>query len=311
MNLYKLTFVLAVFILTASFIQQKGYCQESEPNVIAQSFYSSEDEDNQSALDVRRYLETIEALKNAPLEERIKRWEQFLQDYPDTAFKDDIKKEIVDSNSILRAKQEDEISKEVEEKQRYDAFKDEIAALPIDQKIERYEDFINENRESSVHDQAVSDLSALKESQDVAKPVTPTGAGTSTGINQPIKDENALTSNLKYKDPEHALFMAAVPGLIVPGMGSFYAGDNATGVILVVLRIAGLGMMGAGIARESNSLLITGGIAAGFSWVVDMVAAPIIAKEHNKKLEKANPSTVMPFLSIHDNKPVVGLSYTF
>jgi hypothetical protein len=299
---------IAVFIFVLSTVLpfKSALCNAGLASGPSQSFYSSQDEDNQSALDVRRYLETVEVLKNAPLEERINRWEQFLEDYPETAFKEDIKKEIADTRSILRAREKEELSKEAEDRRRYSQFKEEISTLPFDQKVARYEEFIKNNADTGIHDTAVDDLAELKRTASIPAATTP--AVSTPSVAAP---SDSLTSDLKLKDPEHALFLAAVPGLVVPGMGTFYAGDTTIGVVLVLLRISGLGMMAAGIVRESNGLLITGGIAGGFSWVIDMISAPLIVRENNAKIEKRASSSLTPILSLYDKKPYVGLSYTF
>lgn len=256
---------------------------------------------------VRRYIEAKEAMVDIPLKERVEKWEQFLRDYPDTPFKEDIKQDIADTLAIVRTQEQANIAEDIKDKEAYENFKEEIADLPLEEKIANYERFLNANEKSAVRDAIIDDLNTLKAQQgfkpDDMKLVP-------DKKDQPGKISGLVTET-RPKDPNHALFLASVPGIIVPGIGTFYAGDTATGTILVIIRLAGFGMAGAGIYKKSNGLLITGAIAAGFTWVIDMIAAPLLSQEYNENLEKAESASLRPFITVADNKPYLGLNLTF
>ena len=310
----RLSSISSLIILASLAFILFGFYQNSfaQGQVIAQFVDSPNEgssEDLQKAQDVRRYLETLDSLKNAPLKDQIEGWKQFLDDYPDTAFKDDISNNISNMNAVLRAQEQEEIGKEIQDKEVYEKFKSEIAAFSKDEKINKYEKFIENHEGSTIQALAIEDLNKLKSSQETA-------AQSPSSTVQPKETPSQTTLKLvpegKTKDPNHALLLATLPGLAVPGMGSFYAGDTTTGVVLVVLRLAGLGMIGAGLYNDSNNMIITGAIAAGFSYAIDTVAAPISARKYNERLEeKGNKQARISPLLVPGKNGLIGISMIF
>ena len=257
-------------------------------------------------LDAKDYFSTVDALKSTSHDDAIRGWEQFLEDHPDTRFKLEIRENINSHKSLLRQEQERKMAKDLKDKEDYNALKETTKTLPIAEQIAKYEEYIKNHSDSAQIDLAKKDLEALKNNQAklVTQPIPPQ-AGVVAVPGSPLAPAG------QTKDPGHAAFMATVPGLFVPGMGSFYAGDTTTGVVLVVVRAAGLGMIVGGAVRESNGLLITGVLAAGFSYLIDIAAAPILARDYNQKLEKKASYEVHPFVTIAKAKPYLGLSVTF
>ena len=108
--------------------------------------------------------------------------------------------------------------------------------------------------------------------------------------------------SLKLKNPNTALFYAAVPGFIVHGAGHFYAGKSETGIILFTTGVIGGVMIASGAIntgwaegwsttesseRKGQALLITGGVLFLGSWLYDMIGAPLsISNKNEKILEK-------------------------
>ena len=277
----------------------------TSPEIMSPS--QTQDENNKQTKDLNEYIETLNSLNDATPQEKVKALEQFLEDHPDVIFKSEVRGNISTMKGFIRIQEDKKIGKELKDKETYDNFKAQIKALATADQLSKYDEFINTHQDSSQLDTAKKDMQALKDSQakiaqQPAKPGQPVPAGT------PVAP---LTLQGDVKDPDHALFMAAVPGLFVPGMGSFYAGDVATGVVLALIRVGGYGMLGGGVVRHNNGLIITGVLASGFSYLIDIAAAPILARDHNEKLEKKVMSRITPFVTIANNDPVFGFSLNF
>ncbi|MCJ7497692.1 MAG: hypothetical protein MUO78_06115, partial [candidate division Zixibacteria bacterium] len=98
--------------------------------------------------------------------------------------------------------------------------------------------------------------------------------------------------SLKLKNPNTALFYAAIPGFFVHGAGHFYANKPEIGSLLFISGMLGLGvylkgsMTGLGENAKTNggTLMATGAILFLGSWIYDMIKAPQIIEEQNNRL---------------------------
>jgi TM2 domain-containing membrane protein YozV len=99
--------------------------------------------------------------------------------------------------------------------------------------------------------------------------------------------------SVKLRDPNHAIFMALVPGSVVHGAGHFYAGRPATGLILFGGELAGAGLfylgavtaIGDGKYSPGGAVAVATGATLFFgSWAYDLVFAPLSISRRNEEL---------------------------
>ncbi|MDP3024481.1 MAG: hypothetical protein Q8O10_03000 [candidate division Zixibacteria bacterium] len=115
-----------------------------------------------------------------------------------------------------------------------------------------------------------------------------------------IYKENKQPDSLKLRNPNTALFYAAVPGFFVHGAGHFYAGKTKTGIALLGVEIISVGLlfryvltdfaasMDGGTGGEPETIVgVIGGTLFVGSWIYDIIGAPLtIDRENEKILEK-------------------------
>jgi hypothetical protein len=92
-----------------------------------------------------------------------------------------------------------------------------------------------------------------------------------------------------------------VPGLVVHGSGSIYAGAPDLGAALIVAEAAGALMIFIGehskpdentypferSSAQSDALIGGGVFLFAGSWLADLICTPVLIKKHNSKLERA------------------------
>jgi hypothetical protein len=103
---------------------------------------------------------------------------------------------------------------------------------------------------------------------------------------------NEPSDSLKLKNPNTALFYAAVPGFLIHGMGHFYATKPITGTLLLGVEMLGLLFMVRGAfsgfdgssdkGEEVNGIV---GVALFIgSWAYDMIGAPLAVGKENERI---------------------------
>lgn len=119
-------------------------------------------------------------------------------------------------------------------------------------------------------------------------------------FSQQISDstKGGRIDSIRFKDPNMALFYAAVPGLIIHGAGHFYARKTGTGFILLGCELIGSTLIVGGSltgwgspspSRGGFAVALTGGLIFFGSWIYDMVKSPtIIEKQNEEMLKKRN-----------------------
>ena len=100
------------------------------------------------------------------------------------------------------------------------------------------------------------------------------------------------SDSLKLKNPNTALFYAAVPGFLIHGMGHFYATKPVTGTLLLGVEMLGLlfmvrsafsGFEGASKDNEAVDAVIGVTLFSG-SWAYDMIGAPLAVGKENERI---------------------------
>ena len=110
-----------------------------------------------------------------------------------------------------------------------------------------------------------------------------------------IYKAHAQPDSLKLKNPNEALFYAALPGLFIHGAGHFYAGKSVTGAILLSIEIASFGLFYYSIVRGLGEMesgdsdtpgLCSFGALTLFigSWIYDMIFAPLSVVHQNERI---------------------------
>ncbi len=112
------------------------------------------------------------------------------------------------------------------------------------------------------------------------------------------------SESMKLKDPNVALFRAAVPGFFVHGAGHFYAGRRTTGIVLLACELVGCTFFTVGALDQAVSqlegahssdgvsgegLIVIGAILFVGSWTYDMIGAPLAVRKYNAALIEKKP----------------------
>jgi len=101
----------------------------------------------------------------------------------------------------------------------------------------------------------------------------------------------------RAKDPGKALFYALVPGLVVHGVGHFYAGDKTAGWVLVGGEVLGLCLIAYAAGARSDYKPLSSdlddeaetigyfglGLFVG-TWIYDVIGAPLAVQRENREL---------------------------
>lgn len=265
--------------------------------------------------DARLYLEMIDILKDATLDDQIAGWEKFLRDHSDSYFKDEIQGNL-DNMKARRSIQEK--AREEEDSRLYFKTVEQAASLALPEQIKLWERYLKDNSDSLFANEARTTLNRLREEQRWgggearAAPLPPPVASAApTGATRPLPtpaptvtlpspapaavaknaapvDLNASASP-EYLDPDRAFFLAAVPGIVVPGLGHFYAKRYAMGGFLAAMRIVGLGLLGIGAYRNNTILVAPGVLLTLVSYGLDVLMAPIEARNYNYSLNPLPP----------------------
>ena len=78
-------------------------------------------------------------------------------------------------------------------------------------------------------------------------------------------------------------------------MGHWYAEDYLIAGVLTGLRVIGIAVGVPGIAKGSGTMIATGGIIYGFSYLADVFDTPFAVRRYNEALEAGNPRPAMLF----------------
>lgn len=265
------------------------------------AFAQISDELMQQQEDARLYLEMIDILKDAPIADQIAGWEKFLGDNPKSYFKEEITSNL---ESMKARRAASEKAREEQDSRLYFKTIEQAAALPLAEQIKLWQRFVHDNPDSLFANEARTTLNRLKEEQrwgggDAAAPkkspplaankLPPVTVLPNTPPQARAAAPTADASDTQRRDPEQALFLAAVPGLVIPGLGHFYSERYAMGGFLAAVRVSGLALIGVGAYREINQLIIPGAALALLSYAVDIFMAPIEARNYNNALEPLPP----------------------
>jgi hypothetical protein len=253
---------------------------------------SAADASNESLRDAKDYLEAIQKAKELSIDDQIELWRRFLDDHPQTSFRDEIeankkhldeflletdpvrKRERMDSDRYLRAV---EFSKKLS---------------PEDQ-VDLWEQYLGENPGTLYRKEILQRLEGLQAKQKKRKPGEPP---TVPKQSLPVTS-SPIAPRLPYKDSQTAVLLATFPGLVVPGIAHWYTRDYALAGILTGVRAGGLAVGIPGIVQGNSTMIVAGAIIAGFTYLLDIIDAPFTVQRYNEDLETGSKAKaeVFPF----------------
>ncbi len=234
---------------------------------------------NDRMKDAKIYLESLDEIKELPIEKQIEAWRRFLEKHPDTLFREEIDTNLKYLDELLA--ETDPLRKQDQrDSDRYLKVVEFAKKLSQEDQIALWEQFLEENPKTIYRREILTRLQKLRAHQIPRK----------TEKKKPSKTEEIIQPqpvipHLDFKDTQKAVLLATFPGLVVPGLGHWYAADYVIGGILTGIRVAGLSIGIPGLINRNRTLIIAGALLTGFSYLVDVVDAPFAVQRYNEELE--------------------------
>jgi hypothetical protein len=235
----------------------------------------------QEITDAEAYLGTIEKLKDQPIDKQIEDWRLFLSEHPDSAFRGEIESNLRVLED-LQLKTDPKRRKEAYDTERYMRAVEYAKTLSPADQAALWEQFLEENPQSLFRKEAETRLEQLRGGNRGSPVVAPPSAPV------PRTEAAPVAPDLNYKDPQTALLLAIFPGLVVPGMGHWYAKDYLVAGVLTGLRVVALGLGIPSIVEQQEIMLIVASILYGFTYFADVADAPFAVRRYNEALETDN-----------------------
>ena len=222
--------------------------------------------------DLNAYIEIVEKLKAAPVDRQLDILRKFLDEHPETRFRNEIESNVRRLEEL--ATQTDPVKRrEAQDADRYLRAVDFAKKLTPEDQIALWEQFIEENPKSLYRKEAESNLAEVKAKHHRAAPATaPPTSPTSQNVVPPPP----------AKDRQTGVLLATFVGIIVPGMGHWYAHDWALAGAFTGVRLAGLGVGVPGLVQENYPMIIIGSILYGISYFGDIIDTPFAVDRYNE-----------------------------
>ncbi len=244
-------------------------------NVLAQSKSTIEQED-----DIASYYSLLEQIKSLPIERKIEAIETYMQNHPQSTFKQDLQDNLTTLNDLYFETN----PKKKDEKKDTDLYLKAVSyskKLTLQDQAQMWKQFLNENPNTLYKEEIYTRLSLLQSR-------LPTEPKKTTKQQIKKNQELSVAPSLDFKDPNKAFLLATFPGLVVPGLGHFYAKDYIMGGVLAALRVGGLAVGIPGIINRDNPSILVASILAGFSYLADVANAPFATRKYNDRLEASH-----------------------
>ena len=229
--------------------------------------------------DTAAYIELLSKIRELPLEEKVQALQNYLSEHPQSSHRDEIEQNIQNLNKLLVQ------SNPVQKAQKKDAelYLKAVGyskTLSLEDQIGMWEQFLKENPKTIYKEEVITRLEVLRSR------LAPSKKSTQQKKTSEQRDNfEPIALRLKYKDKQKGILLAIGPGLIVPGMGHWYAEEYLVAGILSVLRVAGLAVGIPGIMEQNNNMILTGSLLAGFSYLADIGNVPFAIERYNDRLE--------------------------
>lgn len=226
--------------------------------------------------DAALYLQAIETLYREPAAKQIGGWEVFLREHPGNTFR----REIEDNLATLKRLQEEEQQANQDAARRaYYQIEAQVQGMEPFQALGAWEKLLSlypqHPYEAQIHFQIRNLKSVLNKRIYVEKKAPPAAQATPM---PPLAPPPPLW------DEDELLYQAAVEGLVVPGIAHFTLGEYSTFGALLAGRAASAALITVGLVRKSSPLYISGAALYFVTYMVDIIGAPIKARELNEKI---------------------------
>jgi hypothetical protein len=235
--------------------------------------------------DAREYVEAIDRARDLSVDEQIELWRRFLNDHPNSSFRDEIETNVKHLDDLLT--QTDPTRKrEQKDSDRYLRAVEYSKKLSNEDQSDLWEQFLEENPQTLYRKEILQRLEELHVKPERRTPLV----GVKNEAVVTVK-QSPVISRLPYKNAQKATLLATFPGLIVPGIAHWYTRDYAIAGILTGARVGGLAIGIPGIINQNRTLIIIGAVLAGFSYLVDIADAPFTVSRYNDELDRAAKTT--------------------
>ena len=230
--------------------------------------------------DARVYINAIERIHRLGIEDQIDAWQTFLLDNPQHTFRREIQSNLDKLEKISpRGGQGSGDGQDAELYLKALEFSKKLS--PQDQ-IRLWEQFLDENPQTIYQNEVQIRLNKLRRKYPQQRPKKISQPAPQPVEEKPVRPTQKITKPKPLKDPERALMLASLPGIIVPGMGHWYTEDYIVAGFLTAIRVAGIAVGSIGIAQRNNSDIFLGVGLAVLSWGIDIGDAPFSANRYNE-----------------------------
>ncbi|MFH1016727.1 MAG: hypothetical protein V1798_00935 [Pseudomonadota bacterium] len=237
------------------------------------------------------YLQAVENLHDKSIDLQVDGWRQFLKDHPQSPYRNEIENNLRNLEDLL-ANTNPLQMKEKRDTERYLRAVEYAKKLPFQDQIAFWEQFLDENPQSIYRREAGRTLEELKARVSPSAPVAaPPKSSSEAG---PAPPGQFVAPQLNFKDPQKATLLATFPGLIVPGIGEWYAHEYATAGILTGIQVGGAALAIPGIINNNVIMIVLGSALFGFSYIYDIVDAPFAVRRYNDALEQKKAAQALP-----------------
>jgi len=247
------------------------------------------DAQEQQVSDTQAYLDTVSAAKELPLEKQVETWRAFLADHPNSAFRDEVETNLQSLDQLL-LNADPVRKKEAQDTEVYLRAVEFSKKLSERDQLSLWEQFLEEHPTSLYRQEVLTRMEGLRTGQKKGPRTTPrTAPRTVPEVTAP--KEAPVVPNLSLKDPTKALLLATFPGLIVPGLGHWYAADYVVAGVLTGGRVVALGFGLPAFIQQRNTLLLAMAILYGATYLIDVADAPFAVDRYNEELEARKRSS--------------------
>lgn len=226
------------------------------------------------------YIEVMASMKEVQVDEQIQLLRKYLQEYPNSPYREEIEKNILNMRELLN-----EIDpKRKKQKTDTDLYYRASAMaknLSLSDQLALWEQFKKENPESMYKSDVDEKIRSLRIRLKRTSRASPNDSDRPS-----VSDYEPVVKRLPYKDPQKGLWIATLGGIIVPGMGHWYAKDYVLAGILSAVRISGIAIGVSAYQNSDQSIFNLAILLTAFSYIADVADTPFAVQRYNARLEE-------------------------
>lgn len=297
------TLILLVMSISIAFAEEKP----AEPAVLR---------------DAKEYSDILDKIAKLKIDDQIDAWQTFLSDHPNQSFRKEIEKNIERLESLSTKKNDKKHGDEKDAELYLKAIEYiKNKKLGNEDQILMWQQFLEDHPTNIYRNEVQTKIYKLKrtmprvqavpqsQSQLSPQPVTPLSTTPSKPALTTEKKGSINVGGIKpIKDPDKAIFLAWLPGLVVPGMGHWYTHDFLIAGIVTAMRIGGGAVGVLGIVNRDNQKIYIGAGIAVVSYAIDIADAPFSADRYN---ESHTSAYLLPEEQSGKTYPLFAHTFTF